>query len=94
MLCLFPVKRTVSTTISADNLTEASNEVFTPFTTVKSKDKWVGVAFWFFLGWPFAAHRWYYARPVLANILFIITFGGFGIWAIIDLINMLTDKWD
>ena len=69
-----------------------NNEVYTPAPLAKAKDKWVGVAFWFFLGWPFAAHRWYYGKPVLANILFIITIGGLGVWAIIDLINILTDK--
>lgn len=46
---------------------------------------------WFFLG-GLAAHRWYKGKPALNNILFIITLGGCGIWAIIDLINILTDK--
>lgn len=54
-------------------------------------DKWIAVALWFFLG-AFAAHRWYAGKPVLYNILFIITLGGLGIWWIIDLINILTDK--
>ncbi|MCF6295722.1 MAG: TM2 domain-containing protein [Flavobacteriaceae bacterium] len=68
-------------------------EVYTAAAVVKKgRDKWVGVAFWFFLGWPFAAHRWYYGKPVLANILFILTIGGLGIWAIIDLVNILTDN--
>ena len=91
----FPVKRTIQTNVNTE-ITTSNNieEVLTPVTTVKAKDKWVGVAFWFFLGWPFAAHRWYYNKPVWANILFIITIGGLGIWAIIDLINILTDKWD
>ncbi|GAA4270014.1 TM2 domain-containing protein [Hyunsoonleella aestuarii] len=89
----FPVKRTIETSENIE-VTTSSNieEVLTPVTTVKGKDKWVGVAFWFFLGWPFAAHRWYYNKPVWANILFIITIGGLGIWAIIDLINILTDN--
>jgi hypothetical protein len=46
---------------------------------------------WFFLG-LFAAHRWYAGKPAGWNILFILTLGGFGIWAIIDLINILTDN--
>lgn len=54
-------------------------------------DKWIAVALWFFLG-AFAAHRWYAGKPALYNILFIITLGGLGIWWIIDLINILTDK--
>lgn len=46
---------------------------------------------WFFLGF-LAAHRWYKGKPALYNVLFMITLGGFGIWAIIDLINILTGK--
>lgn len=45
---------------------------------------------WFFLG-GFAAHRWYANKPVGANILFIITLGGCGVWAIIDLIKILQE---
>ncbi|MDB0040643.1 TM2 domain-containing protein [Algibacter sp.] len=90
----FPVKRTSTTTVNAEIASEISEDVYTPIAAVKSKDKWVGVALWVFLGWPFAAHRWYYNKPIWANILFILTIGGLGIWAIIDLINMLTDKWD
>ncbi len=40
----------------------------------------------------FAAHRWYKGKPAGYNILFILTAGGCGIWAIIDLINILTGK--
>lgn len=104
----FPVLRTekpmVDTEINTNNfnstiadankelLSNNVTEVYTAATVVQGKDKWVGVAFWFFLGWPFAAHRWYYGKPVGWNILFILTIGGLGIWAIIDLINILTDN--
>lgn len=46
---------------------------------------------WFFLG-GLAAHRWYKGKPVGWNILYILTAGGCGIWAIVDLINILTGK--
>lgn len=46
---------------------------------------------WFFLG-GFAAHRWYKGKPAGWNILFILTAGGCGIWAIVDLVNILTGK--
>ncbi len=46
---------------------------------------------WFFLG-AFAAHRWYKKKPTGWNILFILTLGGCGVWAIVDLINILTDN--
>jgi hypothetical protein len=54
-------------------------------------EKWILVLLWFFLG-GFAAHRWYKKKPVGWNILFILTGGGCGIWAIIDLINILSDN--
>ena len=54
-------------------------------------EKWILVLLWFFLG-GFAAHRWYKKKPIGWNILFILTAGGCGIWAIIDLINILTDN--
>lgn len=92
----FPVKRTLkaSTNVTSQtNVTTGSSDYELTSPAVKAgKDKWVGVALWFFLG-VFAAHRWYYGKPAGWNVLFIITLGGLGIWAIIDLINMLTDKW-
>lgn len=54
-------------------------------------DKLTLLLLWFFLG-GFAAHRWYAKKPVGANILFIITAGGCGVWAIIDLIKILQDR--
>ena len=95
----FPVERTVKTemTTSTSETISTSDEdqvVFTSPAVASGKDKWVGVALWFFLGWPFAAHRWYYGKPVGWNILFILTIGGLGIWAVVDLINILTDNFD
>jgi hypothetical protein len=88
----FPVKRaTVATAEVAENSVETSAEYYSPAASGQ-KDKWVGVALWFFLGWPFAAHRWYYKKPVGWNILYIVTIAGLGIWAIVDLINILTDN--
>lgn len=84
----FPVKRTIVTTASATevNLTSTA-EVITPIATA-AKNLTVGILLWFFLGWA-AGHRWYYGKPTLYNILFIITLGGLGVWWIIDLINMI-----
>lgn len=90
----FPVKRVLSETTSeqvSTNINKDKAEYYSPAASGK-RDKWVGVALWFFLGWPFAAHRWYYKKPVGWNILFILTIGGLGIWAIVDLINILTDN--
>jgi len=46
---------------------------------------------WFFLGF-LAGHRWYRGKPTGWNILFILTGGGCGIWAIVDLVNILTGR--
>lgn len=55
---------------------------------MSDEDFWITLALWFFLG-GFAAHRWYRGRPVGWNILFILTAGGCGIWAIVDLVKIL-----
>lgn len=92
----FPVKRSADTTIveNSSSLEQAQTAEFeTPF-MMKGYDKWVAVAFWFFLGWPFAAHRWYAGKPAGWNILFILTIGGLGIWAIVDLVNILMDNFE
>jgi hypothetical protein len=91
----FPVERTKLDTTSENTTIADHSETTTyvsPAAAPAGRDKWVGVALWFFLWWPFAAHRWYYKKPVGWNILFILTIGGLGIWAIVDLINMLTDN--
>ena len=88
----FPVERTATTEQVTMDDTTANEVVSSP--AAAAYDKWVAVAFWFFLGWPFAAHRWYAKKPAGWNILFILTIGGLGIWAIIDLINILTDNFE
>ena len=103
----FPVLRTKKADVKTElnsNLADASalthdassmnnSETYVAAVTKKAdKNMWVGVALWFFLGWPFAAHRWYYGKPTGWNILFILTIGGLGIWALVDLINMLTEN--
>lgn len=55
------------------------------------EEKLITLLLWFFLG-GLAAHRWYRGKPVGWNILFILTAGGCGIWAIVDLVNILTDN--
>lgn len=55
------------------------------------KSKTTLILLWVFLG-GFAAHRWYAGKPAGWNILFILTAGGCGVWAIIDLIKIITDE--
>ncbi|PCH72907.1 MAG: hypothetical protein COB98_11430 [Flavobacteriaceae bacterium] len=42
-----------------------------------------------FLG-GFAAHRWHLGKDWVMNVLFIVTLGGLGVWALIDLIRIIT----
>jgi hypothetical protein len=62
-----------------------------PAKTQNDNEKLYTILFWLLLG-GFAGHRWYRGKPAGWNILYILTFGGFGIWSLIDLINILTDK--
>ncbi len=91
----FPVQRTVT---SADTsvMTTVADEEKTPVspaaTSAASKQMSTALLLWFFLG-GFAGHRWYLGSPVGWNILFILTFGGLGIWWIIDGIDIMTEKY-
>jgi len=88
----FPVERVVTESTNVTSPTtnvEMTTTLISPAASSGDKSLLVGILLWFFLGWA-AGHRWYYGKPVLWNIIFILTGGGLGIWWIIDLINMLT----
>jgi len=73
------------------SLEQASADEDELFPRMSDEEMWITLALWFFLG-AVAAHRWYRRKPVGWNILFILTAGGCGIWAIVDLVNILTKK--
>jgi len=79
-----------SFTISDQEVLDRAEDIIdsTEKTSKFSEEDWILLALWFFLG-GFAAHRWYAGRPVGWNILFILTLGGCGIWALIDLVKIL-----
>lgn len=56
----------------------------------KNKDWIITFLLCFFLG-GIGAHRFYNGRTV-SGIFQILTFGGFGIWVLVDLINILRGK--
>jgi hypothetical protein len=102
----FPVKnevKTEQTTNATSTATTSNTELKAveksltekvsakPEKTQMDKEMIITLLLWFFLG-GVAAHRWYKKKPVGWNILYIITLGGCGIWAIVDLINILTDN--
>jgi hypothetical protein len=88
----FPVERSVvENSTDSNSISNADSTVtyVSPAASTADKNLVVGIVLWFFLGWA-AGHRWYYGKPVLWNILFIVTLGGLGIWWVIDLVNMIT----
>lgn len=99
----FPVKNEVKTeqTTNSGNVNQevkqakvekfVKEEIVKPSNTQFDQDMLITILLWWFL-WPLAAHRWYKKKPVGWNILFILTGGGCGIWAIVDAINILTDN--
>ena len=60
-----------------------------PAASSSQKSQGVALLLWIFLG-GFAAHRWYLGSPIGWNILFILTLGGLFVWAVIDLIDIIT----
>ena len=85
----FPVKRTTATSTNTEITSNNTKTVYTPVAmSAAGQDLAVGIILWFFLGWA-AGHRWYYHKPIIYNILFIITLGGLGVWWVIDLVNMI-----
>ncbi len=84
-----------STTVAEmPNLTVDAADALSPAAASGALDEMIILLLlWFFIGF-LAAHRWYAKKPAGWNILFILTFGGFGIWALVDLVNILTDNFD
>lgn len=70
---------------------EVENKIASKKDGDKDNEKLITILLWVFLGF-LAGHRWYKKKPVGWNILFILTAGGCGIWAIVDLVNIITDK--
>lgn len=108
MLASFPVKTEKTENAAEENVVITKNninkKIQTQFNTYvksdnakttlpesKEDDMLILLILWFFL-WPIAAHRWYKQKPLGYNILFILTFGGCGIWAIVDLVNIIQEK--
>jgi len=102
----FPVKKTSETlenievtdqvidsqiieTLDADaTVSQLEEEAAAPAAT---NDLLITLLLWLVLG-GLAAHRWYKRKPIGWNILFILTGAGCGVWAIVDLVHILTGK--
>lgn len=89
----FPVQRTVSATETVSLETEDEGELFSPAALAGQKSQGVAMMLLLFAGFV-AAHRWYLGSPWYWNVLYIITLGGLGIWAIIDFIGIVTGDYE
>ena len=86
----FPVQRTAVAAVNGVTLTEDDQaEVLTSPAAVEADRQLIAILLWLFLG-GFAAHRWYLGSPIGWNILYIVTLGGFFVWAVVDLIDIIT----
>lgn len=83
----FPVQRVIETTDVMETTTFIS-----PAAAAGQKSQGVALILWIFLG-GLAGHRWYLGSPWYWNLLFIVTLGGFFVWAVIDLIDILTGNY-
>jgi TM2 domain-containing membrane protein YozV len=89
----FPVERTVKTVTTTEGNTDVEESVMvSPAAAAGQKSQGIALLLWFFLG-GLAAHRWYLGSPWYWNVLFTITLGGLLIWAIVDLIDILTGNY-
>lgn len=90
----FPVQRAV-TTAEVETVDSADNGYLFSPAAAQSSEKSQGIALLLliFLG-AVAAHRWYLGSPWYWNVLFILTLGGLGIWAIVDLIGIITGNYE
>ena len=95
VLFLFIAFLAISTTIYAsfpvtEDLTEQSSDVVNDNKEDSNDIDWVlAVACW--LGGWFGLHR-FMMGDTTNGILMLLTFGGCGIWTLIDLINILSGK--
>ena len=87
----FPVERATPILVDGETLSEDASEELTSPAAVADRQV-TALILWVFL-FPFAAHRWYLGSPIGWNILFILTLGGLGIWALIDFIDIATENY-
>lgn len=85
-----PANQTISTVSNDD---ETKETLVSPAAAKGEKSQGIALLLWFFLG-GFAAHRWYLGSPWYWNVLFIITLGGLLVWAIIDLIGIISGSYE
>ncbi len=86
----FPVTQNQTENVSAENtVTEKNNdEMFSPAAAASGKSQLVALLLCLFVG-IIGIHR-FYLGYIWQGVVQILTLGGFGIWALIDLIRIIT----
>jgi hypothetical protein len=86
----FPVvkaKKASTETITSTDA-EDGDVFYSPAAKAAEKSQGLALVFFLTLG-LLAGHRWYLGSPWPYNVLFIMSMGGVGIWALIDLIGII-----
>ena len=86
----FPVTQNQTENVSAENtVTEKNNdEMFSPAAAASGKSQLVALLLCLFVG-IIGIHR-FYLGYIWQGVVQLLTLGGFGIWALIDLIRIIT----
>ena len=86
----FPVTQNQTENVSAEKtVTEKNNdEMFSPAAAASGKSQLVALLLCLFVG-IIGIHR-FYLGYIWQGVVQILTLGGFGIWALIDLIRIIT----
>ncbi|MCP9199515.1 TM2 domain-containing protein [Gramella sp. GC03-9] len=88
----FPVQRTLAASETVSVEVEEGDDLFSPAAVDGEKSQGVAMLLLLFAG-IVAAHRWYLGSPWYWNVLYILTLGGLGIWALVDFIGIVTGSY-
>lgn len=87
----FPVvKASTSNSTKAEHQQSSDSDLLvSPAAMASEKSQGIAIVLLLTLGF-LAGHRWYLGTPWVINLFFIMTLGGLGIWALADLIRIIT----
>lgn len=88
----FPVQRSLTSAEVVATEAEEGGDLFSPAALASQKSQGVALLLAIFLGFV-AGHKWYLGSKWYWNLLFIVTGGGLGIWWIIDVIGIITGRY-
>lgn len=87
----FPVVKATTSDSSNAEYHQSNDEELLISPAIMASEKSQGVALVLLLTLGLlAGHRWYLGTPWIINLFFILTLGGLGVWALVDLIRIIT----